>query len=80
MERFFANGTSIGQSMSCQGDNSAQAHSHTMASTSPKCGFLELHKELDDPLVDWNLEEEGKNDRMTTPIDLSLLFEFKVCY
>lgn len=49
-----ANSPSMEQSMSGQGDNNERAHSHTTASTSPRCGFCWLHKEV----AAWRLEEE----------------------
>ena len=46
-----------GQPTKSQGDENERAHSHTMASTSPRCGFIWLHKELDERLATWSLEE-----------------------
>ena len=46
-----------GQSTRSQGDNNERAESHTMAFISSRCGFLWLHKELDERLAAWSLEE-----------------------
>ena len=46
-----------GQPAQSQGDDNERVHSHTMASTSPRCGFLWFHKELDERLLAWSLEE-----------------------
>ena len=51
------NSQAKGQPTRSQGDDSERVHSHTMASTSPRCGFLWLHKELDERLAAWSLEE-----------------------
>ena len=51
-----------GESSSGQGDNSERARSHTMGSTSPRCGFLWLHKELEERLRAWSSEEGGDID------------------
>ena len=52
-----------GQPAKSQGDNNERVHSHTMATTSPRCGFLWLHKELEEQLAAWSLEEgEDLND------------------
>ena len=47
-----------GQSTRCQGDENEGAHSHTMAFTSLRCGFLWHNKELDEQLAAW-LELRG---------------------
>ena len=52
------NSQAKGQHTKSQGDVNERVHSHTMASTSPRCGFLWLHKELDERLAAWSLEEE----------------------
>ena len=46
-----------GESTSGQGDNSERARSHTMASTSPRCGFAWLHTELEEQLAAWSSKE-----------------------
>ena len=48
-----------GQPAQSQGDQHERAQSHTMASTSPRCGFLWLQKELDERLATWSLEGGG---------------------
>ena len=54
------NSQAKGQPTRSQGDENERAHSHTMASTSPRCGFLWLYKELDERLATYSLEE-GKD-------------------
>ena len=51
------NSKAKGQPTRSQGDQNERAQSHTTASTSPRCGFLWLHKELDERLATWSLEE-----------------------
>ena len=51
------NSQAKGQPARSQGDDTERARSHTMASTSPRCGFLWLHKELEERLAAWSLEE-----------------------
>ena len=51
------NSKAKGQPTRSQGDENDRAHSHTTASTSPRCGFLWLQKELDERLATWSLEE-----------------------
>ena len=51
------NSQAKGQPTRNQGDKNERAHSNTMASTSARCGFLWLHKELDERLAAWSLEE-----------------------
>ena len=51
------NSQAKGQPTRSQGDQNERAQSHTTASTSPRCGFLWLHKELDERLATWSLEE-----------------------
>ena len=51
------NSQAKGQPTKSHGDDNDRAQSHTMASTSPRCGFLWLQKELDDQLAAWSLEE-----------------------
>ena len=51
------NSQAKGHPAQSQGDDNERAQSHTTASTSPRCGFLWLHKELDERLATWSLEE-----------------------
>ena len=51
------NSNAKGQPTRSQGEENERAQSHTTASTSPRCGFLWLHKELDERLATWSLEE-----------------------
>ena len=51
------NSQAKGQPTNSQGDDNERVYSHTIASTSPRCGFLWLHKELDARLEAWSLEE-----------------------
>ena len=53
------------------GEDNDRAQSHTMASTSPRCGFLWLQKELDEQLAAWSLEE-GEDLADHTYIDRSI--------
>ena len=46
-----------GQSTSGQGEDSERVRSHTRASTSLRCGFHWLHKELEERLATWSSEE-----------------------
>ena len=62
------NSQAKGQSAKSQGDDTERARSHTMASTSPRCGFLWLHKELEERLAAWSLEQ-GENLNDHTYID-----------
>ena len=57
------NSQAKGHSVRSQGDENERARSHTMASTSPRCGVLWLYKELEERLAAWSLEEgEDLND------------------
>ena len=51
------NSQAKGQPTNSKGDDDERVHSHTLASTSPRCGFHWLHKELDERLAAWSLEE-----------------------
>ena len=51
------NSKAKGQPTRSQGEENERAQSHTTASTSPRCGFLWLQKELDERLATWSLEE-----------------------
>ena len=51
------NSQAKGQPTRSQGDDNECVQSHTMASTSPRCGFLWLYKELEERLAAWSLEE-----------------------
>ena len=70
------NSQAKGQSAKSQGDDPERARSHTMASTSPRCGFLWLHKELEERLAAWSLvegEDLNEDDYLDRSIRVSPL-------